>query len=217
MKFQFGKFRKFRYLCKPKNIHSLNMNNVTIVKNYRNTETLKVVKLSDAIQMIQQCQYAEAIDVVRRIALHRELTRLDDGSVVGASNFTDKAPRICFASEMENRKHQRVRKAYTGMVLLEVNNLTSYDEAVAIRQGAGLMPQTLLTFVGASGRSVKIICRGELFDGGVPEEEEDVLKFHLNLYEKARMVYNAQLGVTIDKLEPHLDRTCYLGADADLL
>ena len=216
MKFQFGKFRKFRYLCKPKNIHRLNMNNVTIVKNYRNTETLKVVKLSDAIQMIQQCQYAEAIDVVRRIALHRELTRLDDGSVVGASNFTDKVPRICFASEMENRKHQRVRKAYTGMVLLEVNNLTSYDEAVAIRQGAGLMPQTLLTFVGASGRSVKIICRGELFDGGVPEEEEDVLRFHLNLYEKARMVYNAQLGVTIDKLEPHLDRTCYLGADADL-
>jgi hypothetical protein len=30
------------------------------------------------------------------------------------------------------------------------------------------------------------------------------------------MVYNAQLGVTIDKLEPRLERTCYLGADSDL-
>ena len=29
-------------------------------------------------------------------------------------------------------------------------------------------------------------------------------RFHLNLYEKARMVYNAQLGVTIDKLEQAL-------------
>ena len=64
---------------------------------------------------------------------------------------TTKIPRVCFASEMENRNKLRVRKNYTGFVLLEVNNLTSYDEAVAIRQGAGLMPHTLLAFVTASG------------------------------------------------------------------
>ena len=57
------------------------------------------------------------------------------------------------------------------------------------------MPQTLLAFIGASGRSVKIVCRGELFGGGLPVEEEDIKRFHLNLYEKARMVYNAQLGL----------------------
>ena len=166
------------------------MTKITIVKNYRNAETLKVLELSEAVRIIQQGEYAKA--------------------------FTDKVPRICFASEMENRNHQRIRKQYTGIVLLEVNNLTSYDEAVAIRQGAALMPQTLLAFVGASGRSVKIGCRGELFDGGLPEDEDEIKKFHLNLYEKARMVYNAQLGVTIDKLEPYLERTCYIGADADL-
>ena len=192
------------------------MTKVTIVKNYRNAETLKVFELSEVISMIQKCEYAEAIDPVRGISLHTELKRLEDGSVDGANNFTDKVPRICFASEMENRNHQRVRKSYTGLVLLEVNNLTSFDEAKAIRQGAALMPQTLLAFVGASGRSVKIVCRGELFDGGLPETEDDIMRFHLNLYEKARMVYNAQLGVTIDKLEPHLERTCYIGADNEL-
>ena len=192
------------------------MTKVTIVKNYRNAETLKVFELSEVIRMIQRCEYAEAIDPVRGISLHTEMKRLEDGSVDGANNFTDKVPRICFASEMENRNHQRMRKSYTGLVLLEVNNLTSYDEAKAIRQGSALMPQTLLAFVGASGRSVKIVCRGELFDGGLPETEEDIMRFHLNLYEKARMVYNAQLGVTIDKLEPHLERTCYIGADNEL-
>ena len=39
--------------------------------------------------------------------------------------LTDKVPRVCFASVMENRNRQKVRKAYTGLVLLEVNNLTS--------------------------------------------------------------------------------------------
>ena len=192
------------------------MTNITIVKNYRYGETLKIFELSEVIRMIQEREYAEAIDPVRGVSLHTELKRQEDGSVDGANNFTDKVPRICFASEMENRNHQRVRKSYTGLVLLEVNNLTSFDEAKAIRQGAAMMPQTLLAFVGASGRSVKIVCRGELFDGGLPETEDDIMRFHLNLYEKARMVYNAQLGVTIDKLEPHLERTCYIGADNEL-
>ena len=192
------------------------MTKVTIVKNYRNMETLRITDLSEIVRLIQSCEYHDAVMDVMGISLYTELRRREDGSVWGASNFTDKVPRVCFASAMENRNRQRVRKGYTGLALLEVNNLSSHDEAVAIRQGAALMPQTLLAFIGASGRSVKIVCRGELFKDGLPEADEDIRKFHLNLYEKARMVYNAQLGVTIDKLEPHLERTCYLGADADL-
>ena len=192
------------------------MTKVTVVKNYRNMETLKVLELSEVVRLIQTCEYNDVVREVMAISLYMDFTRLDDGRVTGASNFTDKVPRICFASEMENRNRQRIRKAYTGLVLLEVNNLTSHDEAVAIRQGAALMPQTLLAFVGASGRSVKIVCRGELFGGGLPAADDDIRQFHLNLYEKARMVYNAQLGVTIDKLEPRLERSCYLGIDPDL-
>ena len=190
---------------------------ITIVKTYRNTETLKLLELSELVRIIQSCEYAQEVRDVRGISFLAELSRLEDGSVVGAPNYTNKLPRVCFASELGNWNRQRIRKGYTGLVLLEVNNLTSYDEAVAIRQGAAMMPQTLLAFVGASGRSVKIVCRGELFGGGLPTTEEDIRKFHLNLYEKARLVYNAQLGVTIDKLEPHLDRTCYLSDDVQLV
>ena len=190
---------------------------VTIVKNYRNTETLRSQELQEVIRSVQSCEYQEAVQQLRYLYTAFTFTRQADGSVSGATNYTNKIPRVCFASEMENRQKQRVRKGYTGLVLLEVNNLTSYDEAVAIRQGAGLMPQTLLAFVGASGLSVKIVCCGELFEGGLPSEDEAVSRFHLNLYEKARLAYNAQLGVTIDKLEPRLDRTCYLSSDADLV
>ena len=197
---------------------------ITIVKQYRNTETLKGVELSEAIRIIQSCEYIEAIQRLRSAHFVLGLSRQPDGSIEGADNYTGKIPRICFASELENRNKQRIRKGYTGLVLLEVNNLTSYDEAVAIRRGAGQMPQTLLAFVGASGLSVKIVCRGELFPdeaakggGLLPEDEGDVRRFHLNLYEKARLAYNAQLGVTIDKLEPLLERTCYIGCDPELV
>ena len=189
------------------------MNKITIVRNYRNTETLRGEELDKAVEMMRNSTFNEEVRMVRGISLYTQLTRNEDGSVSGASSYTDKLPRVCFASELVNQNRQRIRKGYNGLVLLEVNNLVSYDEAVAIRQGAALMPQTLLAFVGASGRSVKVVCRGELFGGGLPEGEDDILRFHLNLYEKARLVYNAQLGVTVDKLEPHLERTCYLSDD----
>lgn len=54
------------------------MTKVTIVKNYRNAETLKVFELSEVIRMIQKCEYAEAIDPVRYISLHTELIRRED-------------------------------------------------------------------------------------------------------------------------------------------
>ena len=208
--------------------------NATIVKNYRNSETLRVLELSEVARKIQSCELQKEVDLLRDILLYTELERQDDGSVTGAANITERIPRVCFATEMENKNHQRVRKGYTGLVLLEVNNLTDYDEAVAVRQGAALMPHTLLAFVGASGRSVKIVCRGELFEEAVqttppngqplltqegkrlPQTAEETERFHLNLYEKARLAYNAQLGVTIDKLEPGLERTCYLSCDAQL-
>ncbi|MBP5302636.1 MAG: hypothetical protein J6Y88_05255 [Bacteroidales bacterium] len=192
------------------------MTKVTIVKNYRNTETLRPMELEEVVKIIQSCEYDEAVRIVRSVAEYVELKRQDDGSMDGASRLTNRLPRVCFASEMENRNRIRVRKSYSGLVLLEVNNLQSYAEAVAVRQGAGLMPQTLLAFVGASGLSVKIVCRGEMFQKGELADEE-IARFHLNLYEKARLAYNAQLGVTIDKLMPTLERTCYLSADAGLV
>ena len=199
------------------------MTKITLLKPYRQQETLRVLELTDIIEMIRGSEYRQVIDELRRLYPVFDLTRQPDGTVTGADMTINKLPRICFASEMENRNHQRVTLGYTGIVLLEVNNLTGYDEAEAIRTGAGEVPQTLMAFVGASGRSVKIICRGELFPSdrskdanlSLPSEPNQISDFHENLYERARLAYNAQLGVTIEKLEPRLDRTCYISTDAE--
>ena len=199
---------------------------ITIIKNYRNKETLRLVELQEVASIIRRGEYVEEVGKFRNdLPLMTFAQRSNDGSFSGYVNFPKDLPRICFALEQEHRKGERVTKGYTGLVLLEVNNLTGSDEADAVRNGAAEMPQTLMAFVGADGKSVKIICRGELFPNEskrldadtLPTEEQDITLFHENLYERARMIYNGQLGVTIEKLEPMPQRICYMSYDSSLI
>ena len=127
-----------------------------------------------------------------------------------------KLPRICFVADYQNRKGDWRMLAYNGLVVLEVNDLQTYEEAVEIRELAKKLPETLMCFLGGSGRSVKIVCRGELFEGGLPKGEKDIRQFHLNLYNTARMAYQNQFGFDIQFLEPRLDRTVYMSADPEM-
>ena len=190
------------------------MNKVTIIKNYRNTETLSKLSVEDVVKLIRSREYREQCILLHDEFLLAEAQQKFEPADNYLSSFTKGLPKVCFAVEMENKNKQRVTRAYNGFVLLEVNNLTGKEEAEAVRKGASQIPYTMLAFVGASGRSVKIVCRGELFDGGLPADD-DIGRFHVNLYEKARMAYNMQLGVTIEKLQPTLDRCCFLSCDEE--
>ena len=137
---------------------------VTIIKNYRHKETLRLVDLQVLADTISKGEYTEQVSEFRRVyPLMHYSSRRSDGTLEGYVDWPKDLPRICFALEQENRNGSRVTRNYNGLVLLEVNNLTGQDEAEAVRRGAAEMPQTLMAFVGAEGQSVKIICRGELF------------------------------------------------------
>ena len=192
---------------------------VTLIKNYRNKETLRLVDLQELANVIRSGEYQEHVSNFRGVYPLADLkSRNQDGTLDSLPDWTKNLPRICFALEQEHRMHERIVRGYTGLVLLEVNNLTGQDEASAVRRGAAEMPQTLMAFVGADGQSVKIVCRGELFPGGntLPESPTDIDLFHENLYERARIIYNGQLGVTIEKLEPTTHRICYMSYDPEL-
>ena len=190
---------------------------VTIIKSYRNKETLRTSELQELASMMQNGEYQEQVSEFRHVyPLADFKSRQADGTLDSLPEWTKNLPRICFALEQEHRNHERITKQYNGLVLLEVNNLTGHDEAAAVRRGASEMPQTLMAFVGADGGSVKIVCRGELFSGNLPENQAEITLFHENLYERARLIYNGQLGVTIEKLEPLTQRICYMSYDPEL-
>ncbi|SEM76829.1 Virulence-associated protein E [Prevotella sp. ne3005] len=192
----------------------------TLIKNYRNKETLRLVELQEVADFIRNGAFKEQVSEFRSVfPLMTFADRNDEGTLTGYVNWPKNLPRICFALEQEHRNGERITRGYTGLVLLEVNNLASHDEADAVRKGAAEMPQTLMAFVGADGQSVKIVCQGELFPGGsrLPESDAEIALFHENLYERARLIYNGQLGVTVEKLEPTTQRICYMSSDPGLV
>ncbi len=192
----------------------------TLIKNYRNKETLRLVELQEVADFIRNGAFKEQVSEFRSVfPLMTFADRNDEGTLTGYVNWPKNLPRICFALEQEHRNGERITRGYTGLVLLEVNNLASQDEADAVRKGAAEMPQTLMAFVGADGQSVKIVCQGELFPGGsrLPESDAEIALFHENLYERARLIYNGQLGVTVEKLEPTTQRICYMSSDPGLV
>ena len=189
---------------------------VTIIKQYRNRETLRLMETEDLVEAIRSCQYQEGVDAMRLYYPIMKDHRSEDGTLTQFSMQAKQLPRICIALQMETANQSRLVRGYSGLVLLEVNNLPGIEEAEAVRRGAAEMPQTLMAFVGAEGQSVKIVCRGELFPnegGGLPRDEKSTRDFHQNLYERARLIYNGQLGVTIEKLDPMPERICYMTAD----
>jgi len=201
----------------------------SILKNYRKSLTFNQIEISEVAQSIQDQKYLTQCKELREVyplaEARQRLNAFDNTLEV----HTKDLPKVCFAAVWENKNKQQVMRQYNGLVLLEVNNLSGTEEAEAVRKGAAQIPQTMMAFVGASGRSVKIVCRGELFpteghaqqeqSAGplLPQSDDDIKKFHTNLYEKARVAYNMQLGVTIEKLEPELTRSCFMSADLGLL
>ena len=211
----FCSFKVFLYLCSEYE-KKLIMTKVTIIKRHRNTETLRQLELSEVVNSIQGQDYHDLCRQLRDVYPLAEVRQKYDVTDGLLSMYTKKLPKVCFPSVTEHRKGRRVMREYNGLVLLEVNNLAGYEEAEAVRRSASQIPQTMVAFIGASGRSVKIVCRGELFNGGLPSTEDDIKRFHVNLYEKARVAYNMQLGVTIEKLEPLLTRDCFMSSDPDM-
>ena len=189
---------------------------VTLLKKAGKNEVINRVEIEEIASAIKTGMMKNAVTHVREVYHLMNPHRQADGQISTQWVGGIKLPRICFAADYINRKGQWQMMAYNGLVVLEVNGLPTYEKAVEIRELAKKLPETLLCFLGGSGRSVKIVCRGELFGGGLPHEEADIRHFHLNLYNTARSAYQNQFGFDITFLEPRLDRTVYISADPEM-
>lgn len=196
---------------------------VTLFKPYRKKETITRIETANVAGIIQKGVLEKEVRRTRSLYGVMHTKREPDGQISCNIENGIRLPRVCFAAEFENRKQERRMVHYNGLVVIELNNLKNYDEAIAIREKAKRMPFTMMTFLGGSGRSVKIVCRGGLaqdFTAGpetptlqLPSDEASIRQFHRNLYETARKAYEGQLNRQIEAMEPLLERTVYLSAD----
>jgi hypothetical protein len=128
-------------------------------------------------------------------------------------------PRVCFASAIKNEKGKRWTYLYNGMILLEINNLPDRKTAEEIRLEAALIDYTLLAFVGADGRSVKLVCQAaERNNWQNPEGywQSEVENFNLNAYAKFHYLYSTQLAIRVENIAPSLRSSCEMSHDEDV-
>ena len=199
---------------------------VSLLKISRNKEVIKRLELREIAEMIRENPEKNKVFNLRLNYQFYKPQRKPDGQIVlDSQRHTVNLPRILFAVECINFKEIQKGLKYNGLVVVEVNGLKTYEDAVSIRNQAARMDETLMAFLGASGMSVKIVCRGELFgtssdpsegEEKLPLKEQDMRQFHKNLYETARRAYQNQFGLDIEYLEPQLERTVYLSADPEM-
>ena len=197
---------------------------VTIIRKRGKNETITRHPVEDIALFIQKGWRKHTVTQLREMYNLIQKERQPDGQILTNWAGGIKLERLCFTQEFDKYKNEHRILGYNGLVVVEVNNLPTYEKAVEVRDLAKKMPETLMCFLGASGKSVKIVCRGELYpemkaDGEplrLPMNEEDIQQFHLNLYETARRAYMNQFGFDIEYLEPRLDRTVYVSADPEM-
>ena len=201
---------------------------VTIIRKRGKNETITRHPVEDIALFIEKGWRKNTVTELREMYNLIQKERQPDGQILTNWAGGIKLERLCFAQEFDKYKNEHRILGYNGLVVVEVNNLPTYEKAVEVRDQAKKMPETLMCFLGASGKSVKIVCCGELFGNAtlekegsdsamkLPTKEEDIQQFHLNLYQTARRAYMNQFGFDIEYLEPRLDRTVYVSADPEM-
>ena len=137
---------------------------VSLLKIARKKEVIKRVELEDLAEMIRRNPEEDKVFNLRLSYQFMKPQRIQDGRIIiDEAQHLVNLPRILFAADSMNYKEMQKGLKYNGLAVVEVNGLKTYEEAVQIRNQAARMDETVMAFLGASGKSVKIVCRGELF------------------------------------------------------
>lgn len=188
---------------------------VSVFKNFLNGEHIAVCSLEDVVRMIRRGDYAEAISDYR-CAAPAMLTSVGGGEVVrsGVRMASNNIPRLCFAAEYRRCNGSRQLMRRNGLVLIEIDGLPDFATAVKLRNSAACQLYTLLTFVGANGRSVDILCSVSQMDDSMPVGDDGFCRLMAEGYRRLHYLYSSQLGVNIPLTAPADDAMCLMSADA---
>ena len=125
---------------------------ITILKIRKKREVINREELADVAAFIKKGLVAKEVRRIREVYHLMRPRRKEDGQVVTGFKPEISLPRVCFAAEYENRNKERLMVAYNGLVVLELNGIDTYEKAVALRNQASRMPETLMAFLGGFNR-----------------------------------------------------------------
>lgn len=121
---------------------------VSLLKISRKKEVIKRLELSKLADMIRKSPEESKVFNLRLNYQFYKPQRMSDGQiVVDEKQHTVNLPRILFAAECMNYKDMQKGLRYNGLVVVEVNGLNTYEEAVQVRNQAARMDETVMAFM----------------------------------------------------------------------
>jgi hypothetical protein len=199
------------------NTKTLEQMKITIRKTKGNQSSLTCADIDEVAGMIQNATYADAAMTLRTLYPVLVKDRIKNRRLgISAPDAVTAIPSLCFAGEYRNRGGEAVLGKANPLFLIEINNLAGYEEVEYLRSIAAQLPFTLMTFMGASGRSLKIVCRARCAKRDDQLTSSETLALVQSAYSKASKYYSAELGTSVDIRVPSLTSGCKISADSHL-
>lgn len=123
-------------------------------------------------------------------------------------------PRLCAASEYyRNKAGKHVFRAYNGVSIVIIDDLTNSLEVEKAKKQAAMMPQTLLAMTGVDNRSVVVFTVATLPDGSLPKDENAALLFATQAYMTSVKCLQPLTEFNIRIEQPTLNSSCKMTVD----
>ena len=169
---------------------------------YRHEQRDKMVTLNEIAKWTKEGKYKRRVEIVRgtdmmplkgRMA-YRPLAIDDLPTVMPACGLTTDNPTSALKKHGEDY-------AYTGLVLLSFRITDGVDTLERLRHVVNLWEQTLMSFAGTSGRSLKVLTAYRLTGGGLPTDPAQTALFQQYAYKRAADFAFASTGIKPEEVE----------------
>ena len=128
--------------------------------------------------------------------------------------YINEIPRLCVTAVFRRTEtHDLVMTDFNGLVVLEVRELSGPEACLSLKQRAMMSPSTWAAFIGASGRTVKMLVRVEPQSGELPQAEVEAEEFYVKAYQQLLPIYDGLLGCRVTRIEPRLRNAFLLPLD----
>ena len=148
---------------------------------YRREWKEKYVTLGQIAEWTKSGKYRSRVDAARGF---REISV--DGGMVCGPMAAEELPKVMPANG--------AGPSYTGLVLLSFRVDEGVETLERLRRTVNLWEQTVLSFIGAEGRSLEVIVAYRLTGGGLPAAEPQVALFQQYAYKRAAEFALASTG-----------------------
>ena len=153
---------------------------------YRQERKEKCVTLEDVLDWTREGKYRHRVEAVRGLD---EVAMT--GGMVSGPLAADELPVVMPAIGEKG--------VYTGLVLLSFRVDGGMEVLERLRSVVNLWEQTLMSFVGTSGRSLKVLIPYRLMGGGLPVDAAQVALFQQYAYKRAAEYALASTGVKAEE------------------